>query len=99
MGSSMRKDSNERHYHPIEKQKTEIGNHFSKQYSEYWRSASQKKLANTFAIQPNKFSTSSIYAWRSRENRPSSQFVSSFSKSEKPAQFSSSFGTIDPKTK
>ncbi|VDL80488.1 unnamed protein product [Nippostrongylus brasiliensis] len=103
MGSSMGKYSYCDDMHCMRKRKTEVNNNFSKKYSEYWRGSSLKKVPDTFVIQRNdySFSTSALYDSPLRENRRTSQFVSSFSKPEKPAptQFSGGFMPSPQRTK
>uniref|UniRef100_A0A0K0DRP2 Uncharacterized protein n=1 Tax=Angiostrongylus cantonensis TaxID=6313 RepID=A0A0K0DRP2_ANGCA len=98
----------------MQKRRLEIGNHFSKEYSDYWRSPSQKILANTFTIQRNKFSTSAKCEFvnvvslliqfvcvirDSILSFPTDHFFSPES-FRSPAQFASNFGaTNNPKTK
>ncbi|VDO74523.1 unnamed protein product [Heligmosomoides polygyrus] len=96
MGSSMGKYPYTDDIYCMRRRKTEVSDNFSKKYSEYWRSSSMKKTSEAFAIQRNdySFSTSAIYSSPLRENRRKSQFISSFSKPEKPmAQYSGGFET------
>ncbi|KAL6737539.1 hypothetical protein Aduo_011171 [Ancylostoma duodenale] len=99
MGSSMGKYSYGDDPYYKRRRKTEIGEHFSKEYSEYWRCPSRKKASDTFAIERNEysFSTSAVYASPLHDNRRSTQFVSSFSKSDKPGQFPSGFAPLTTK--
>ncbi|KAK6752478.1 hypothetical protein RB195_003729 [Necator americanus] len=96
MGSSMGKYSYGDDPYYKRRRKTEIGEHFSKEYSEYWRCPPRKITSDAFVIERNEysFSTSSVYAPLARDNRRSPQFVSSFSKTEKSCgQFPSGFAT------
>ncbi|XGW25868.1 hypothetical protein V3C99_006903 [Haemonchus contortus] len=87
MGSSMGKCSYNDDIHCRRKRNTEVREHFSKKYSEYWRGSSVKKTADPFVIERNNysFSTSAIYSSPLREDRGLSQFKSSFAKPEKSA--------------
>ncbi|KHJ97960.1 hypothetical protein OESDEN_02065 [Oesophagostomum dentatum] len=58
MGSSMGKCSYGDDPYYKRRRKAEIGDNFSKEYSEYWRCPSRKKTSDTFVIERNEFSFS-----------------------------------------
>ncbi|CAJ0603682.1 unnamed protein product [Cylicocyclus nassatus] len=100
MGSSMGKCSYGDDPYYKRRRKTEIGDNFSKEYSEYWRCPPRKKTSDTFVIERNEytFSNSAMYASSAFDNRRPQPFVSSFSKTDKSSQFHSGFAPVTSKS-